>query len=187
MKKKGLQFLLFCCSLFLIPSLASGQPMQMSAGCHCFKNRTYDPAQKFAADEYILATSFNSMLATFFSISKKQIIMLRMRMGIGGEDLLTSFYLGKMLGKDFQQILSQRSSEKSWNQIVTSDDLNEKQKNDLPYTGLFFLASPDRERDLPSIGDSPGGECPRPQYGRLQALLKEPAHHCQRKIRSYSI
>jgi len=104
--------------------------MQMAAGCHCFKDRSFDPARKFAADEYILATSFNSMLATSFSISKKQIIMLRMRMGVGGEDLITSLYLGQLLERDFQKILTLRSNGQSWSQIVSAEEFIGKVEND---------------------------------------------------------
>ena len=41
---------------------------QSTINCHCFLDRSYDPADKFAADEYILATSFNSLLAKSFDI-----------------------------------------------------------------------------------------------------------------------
>ncbi|MCK5195887.1 MAG: hypothetical protein KAQ71_18890, partial [Desulfobulbaceae bacterium] len=79
---------------------------------------------------YILATSFNSMLATSFNISKSQIIMLRMRMGVGGEDLITSLYLGQLLERDFQKILTHRSNGQSWIQIVSADELKGKEEID---------------------------------------------------------
>ena len=112
--KQGLPIFLLFSFLFLLPFVSWGQPMQMAAGCHCFKDRSYDPAQKFAADEYILATSFNSMLATSFNISKSQIIMLRMRMGVGGEDLITSLYLGQLLEIYFQQLSQIEACDEIW-------------------------------------------------------------------------
>lgn len=121
-------YLLFC-FVFFVPNIGIGQPMEMAAGCHCFKDRSYDPARKFAVDEYILATSFNSMLATSFGITKKQIIMMRMRMGVGGEDLITSLYLGQLLGRDFQKILTLRSSGQSWIEIVGTEELHGKEEN----------------------------------------------------------
>ena len=128
--KQGLPIFLLFSFLFLLPFVSWGQPMQMAAGCHCFKDRSYDPAQKFAADEYILATSFNSMLATSFNISKSQIIMLRMRMGVVGEDLITSLYLGQLLERDFQKILTHRSNGQSWAQIVSAEELKGKREQD---------------------------------------------------------
>jgi hypothetical protein len=130
MKKQGFRIFLIFCFLLPLPCMGWGQPMQMAAGCHCFKDRSYDPARKFAADEYILATSFNSMLATSFNISKKQIIMLRMRMGVGGEDLITSLYLGHLLERDFQKIITHRSSGQSWLQIVSAEEFKGKEEND---------------------------------------------------------
>ena len=130
MMKKLLIFSL-CFFVGSFPCVGWGQPAEMASGCHCFKDRSYDPARKFAADDYILATSFNSMLATFFDISKKQIIMLRMRMGVGGEDLITSLYLGYLFEVDFQNILAQRSKGQTWKQIVIREKLDSGKIDDL--------------------------------------------------------
>lgn len=113
-----LRIICFSVVISCFASICLGQPMQMAAGCHCFKDRSYDPARKFAADDYILATSFNSMLASFFNISKRQIIMFRMQGGVDGQDLTTSLYLGKLLDMDFQKILSLRSNGQSWFRIT---------------------------------------------------------------------
>jgi hypothetical protein len=90
----------------------------MAAGCHCFKDRTYDPARKFAVDAYILATSFNSLLAAHFGISKRQIIMMRMQGGVDGEDLTTSLYLARVLHRDFKSLLALRAEGQSWSRII---------------------------------------------------------------------
>ncbi len=67
-------------------------------GCHCFKDRTYNPLDKFAADGYILATSFNSLLSEYFGISKRQIIQHRMQGGIDQDDLLIGLTISKDSG-----------------------------------------------------------------------------------------
>ncbi|MBC8316880.1 MAG: hypothetical protein H8E41_03175 [Desulfobulbaceae bacterium] len=141
-----------------LPTICLGQPMQMVAGCHCFKDRSFDPARKFAADEYILATSFNSMLASFFNISKRQIIMLRMQGGVDGADLTTSLYIGKQLDMDFQKILSLRSGGQGWLQII--DEVNVKKSDpalnaissnpDVPAAAAAMLVS--RYFSVPSEG-----------------------------------
>jgi hypothetical protein len=109
---------LFCIFLLSGSILDNCAAQQMAAGCHCFKDRSYDPARKFAADDYMLAKSFNSMLASYFNISKRQIIMMRMQGGVDGQDLTMSLYLGKITGTDFKDILSLRSNGQSWKQIV---------------------------------------------------------------------
>jgi len=123
-----MKIFLLCFFIFSLPFVSLAQPMQMAAGCHCFKDRSYDPAQKFAADDYILATSFNSMLARFFDISKRQIIMLRMQKGVDGKELTTSLYLGKILAVDFNTILSRHSKKQSWKEIVASVDFPKNEK-----------------------------------------------------------
>ena len=110
--------LIFCVFLFPITVPVDSLSQQMAAGCHCFKDRSYDPARKFAADPYILATSFNSMLAAHFNISKRQIIMMRMQGGVDGDDLTTSLYLGKVMHTDFESLLSLRAEGQSWAQII---------------------------------------------------------------------
>ena len=47
----------------------------MATGCHCFRQRSYDPEAKFVADDYILATSFNSLTANLFNIPKKEMAL----------------------------------------------------------------------------------------------------------------
>jgi len=50
--------------------------------CHCFTDRSYNSADRFASDEYILATSFNSLLAKSFAITKRQNVMIKMNGGV---------------------------------------------------------------------------------------------------------
>lgn len=118
-------------------------------GCRLplFKDRSYDPARKFAADDYILATSFNSMLARFFDISKRQIIMLRMQKGVDGQVLTISLYLGKILGVDFNTILSRHSEEKSWKEIVASVDSQKKEK----YPVIEVISKNGNDQDISRI------------------------------------
>ncbi len=105
---------------------------EMTAGCHCFRQRSYNPEAKFVADDYILATSFNSLTANLFSISKKQIIMLKMRGGIHQNDLLIALKLGHDFGIDHQQLLDLCKQDYSWQQIIAqSKTLSEIKDNPL--------------------------------------------------------
>ena len=123
--------LLFCLVLvfFLLGSTLDSFA-ESAIQCHCFKNRSYNPADKFASDDYILATSFNSLLAKVFSIPKKQIIMIKMDEGVGQDDLLIGFKISKTTGIDIRNYLRLRNENKSWTEIVSDLPQQEKSNND---------------------------------------------------------
>lgn len=91
--------------------------METTANCHCFRNRTFNPADKFIADDYILATTFNSLLASEFGLSKRDIIMMKMRDGVANTDLMTALYIAKETGSEAKQLLQMRKK-LSWQEIV---------------------------------------------------------------------
>ena len=78
--------------------------------CHCFKNRTFNTVDKFASDDYLLTTTFNSLLASEFKISKRQIITMKMQDGVANDDLIISLYLSREAGIDVSQILNMKKS-----------------------------------------------------------------------------
>ena len=90
---------------------------ETTANCHCFRNRTFNPADKFIADDYILSTTFNSLLASEFNVSKRDIIMMKMRDGVGNTDLMAAFYISQQTGSDVKQLLQMRKK-LSWQEIV---------------------------------------------------------------------
>ena len=98
--------------------------------CHCFKNRSYNPADKFASDDYILATSFNSLLSKSFGIPKKQIIMIKMGEKVAQGDLLISLKISKVTGEEISKILGLRSSNNTWADIVSGLPQQEKVETD---------------------------------------------------------
>ena len=98
--------------------------------CHCFQDRTYNPADPFAADDYILATSFNSFLAKSFDIPKRQIVMLKMKEGVGQNDLLIGLKTAKATKIDLRQLLRLRREKSTWSKIVSELDLRGIQQND---------------------------------------------------------
>ncbi len=113
-----------------IMSLPAGA--EMAAGCHCFRQRNYNPEARFIADDYILATSFNSLTANLFNIPKKQIIMLKMRGGVQQSDLLIALKLGHDFGIDHQQIINLRQKDYSWQKILSEfKKLSENKDNEL--------------------------------------------------------
>lgn len=63
--------------LILLSMSCASAFAQPTGGCHCFRDRTYNPENKFSSDSYLLTTVFNSLTADYFSISKQQIITLK--------------------------------------------------------------------------------------------------------------
>lgn len=88
-----------------------------SATCHCFTEREYIPDRKFAADDYILTTTFNSLMAGYFDFPKRQIVMMKMN-GTSGEDLLLGLYIARRSGKDLSVILRTRRDTNGWSQTL---------------------------------------------------------------------
>ncbi len=91
-----------------------------AGACHCFRQREYDPKARFSADDYILATSFNSLTAAYFKISKKQLVIYKMKGGIQENDLLTGLYLARTKNLELEKLLAARAREKSWKKVVSS-------------------------------------------------------------------
>jgi len=114
-------------SLFFILAPAC-QSMDM-ASCHCFRDRSYDPADRFAADDYLLATSFNALIARVFGISKGEIIMKKMRGGVNGNDLLIALFLSTTCGRPYPLLLSIKADGGSWQQIAASACGESKDRN----------------------------------------------------------
>ena len=118
LKTSRLLFFLIFFLFSLVP--VSSSLAESAIKCHCFKDRTYNPADTFASDDYILATSFNSLLAKKFAVSKREIVLLKMKQGVGQDDLMIGLQVARAAGLDFQQLLSQRRKKHTWAEIVAS-------------------------------------------------------------------
>jgi hypothetical protein len=101
---------LFIVAIFFFLRSALPVSAESAIECHCLRARTYNPADRFAADDYILATSFNSLLAKAFNISPRKIIMIKMNEGESQEELLISLKLSKITGEDPSRFFRQRGN-----------------------------------------------------------------------------
>ena len=123
-------------SLFIILLIlfSSGSALQAFAEsavqCHCFTKRSYSPADRFAADDYILATSFNSLLARSFDIPKRQVVMIKMNEGMAQDDLLIGLKVSKITGIDIRKFTRLRKENNTWAEIISGLAQQEKIKND---------------------------------------------------------
>jgi len=107
---------------FLVP-MAWAQNPQSASSCHCFKDRVYSPDKKFAADKYLLTTSFNSFIAVNFKLSKSKIVMMKMKGGVDPDTLLIALYVAKIGGVAFDEILTVLEHEVSWGEIFASSSI----------------------------------------------------------------
>jgi len=92
-------------------------PAAETNGCHCFRNRNFNPSDTFSSDEFLLTTTFNSLLASEFGISKRQIIMMKMQEGVANNDLVTALYISQKTGTELSWLLKERK-QKSWHDIL---------------------------------------------------------------------
>lgn len=109
---------LLCCMLF-----SQSYAMEPTIGCHCFKERTYTPEKRFAADPYLLTTSFNSFIAENFNISKRQIVLMKMQGGIDPDTLLIALYVAHEGGVPLDTVLAVKENGGSWQQLFESPSL----------------------------------------------------------------
>src|SRR5512145_1781507 len=63
--------LLAALALGALPAAAPAAP---TVTCHCFKNRSFDPADPPAADPYILAATRSSLLSAAFGVAKAGLV-----------------------------------------------------------------------------------------------------------------
>ncbi len=114
---KSILLLLLCCfPLCLAP--VGVRATQSTDRCHCFRDRDFDPAHKFSADDYLLTTSFNSLIASTLGVSKQQIVMMKMKGGIAADELLIGLYVAHRTGRPLDLLLSIRDNGGSWQSIV---------------------------------------------------------------------
>lgn len=113
-------------TFFIFIAQASAMDMTMvqsAANCHCFQERSFDPLKKFAADEYLLATSFNSFLSVNFKISKAQLIMMKMKGAVNPDDLLIALFVARAANADLDSLLAILDNGGTWKQILKSESL----------------------------------------------------------------
>lgn len=81
--------------------------------CHCFRNRSFDPADPPAADPYILATARSSLLSAVFGVSKATLVRAAMS-GTTPEDLWIAHWTAVRTGHDAASLMSAVAEARSW-------------------------------------------------------------------------
>lgn len=106
-------------TIFLLMSLLlpAGAWAAPTIDCHCFRDRSFDPARPLASNDYILATSRNSFLAAVYGVHKKEIVRARMS-GTLALDLWLALDLARSTGQPAAMWLERRDRSGSWRQAL---------------------------------------------------------------------
>ncbi len=117
-------------SCLLILTLLSPAAAGQTDNCHCFRDRSYDPAHRFVADDYLLTTSFNSLIAATLNVSKRQIVMMKMKGGVDPNELLIALYIADKAPAPLDALLSIRDNGGNWQDILNSPSLQQNTGTD---------------------------------------------------------
>jgi hypothetical protein len=101
---------LLAAALTLLPAAARAEP---TAGCHCFQDRTFEPARPGAADAYILATTRSSLLSAAFGVPKQDLVLAVMT-GARPEDLWIAHWAAPRAKRTAAELLEARKGSGSW-------------------------------------------------------------------------
>ncbi|MSN26915.1 MAG: hypothetical protein GJV46_13720 [Geobacter sp.] len=93
--------------------------------CHCFTDRSYDPAQPSMADPYFLATTQNSYFAIVFGTDKKSIVMKKQQ-GTSSDDLWIAYWVASKAGATPDRLLQGRQNSDSWKNAILPYRLSPK-------------------------------------------------------------
>ncbi len=117
----GSGLLVFALLLFLqsYTALASNS----TKNCHCFQNRMFNPSKTFSSDGYLLTTTTNSFISSWFDFDKRQIVFMKMRGGIGSDDLLIGLYLSSLTKEPIGTFMASRAQGKNWQTILSVPEL----------------------------------------------------------------
>lgn len=94
----------------LLPAAGLAEP---AAACHCYQDRTFDPARPAAADPYVLATTRSSLLSAAFGVDKRSLVSAVMT-GTAAEDLWVASWAGARTGRPSAALLALREERGSW-------------------------------------------------------------------------
>ncbi len=100
--------------LLLLPLPAGAIP---AITCHCFTDRSYDPARPALADPYFLATTQNSFFAEVFGVDKKSLVMKKQQ-GAASDDLWIAYWVGSKMGMSPESLLKARQERGQWKDVL---------------------------------------------------------------------
>lgn len=106
--------LLFAAALVATPAAARAES---TVACHCFKDRTYDPARPAAADPYVLATTRSSLLSAAYGVSKATLVRAVMG-GTPPDRLWIGYWTAARTGRDPAALLDGAGEGRAWKELL---------------------------------------------------------------------
>jgi len=89
--------------------------------CHCYRDRSFDPARPRAADPYILASTRISLLSAVFGPSKRELVEAVMT-GTSPDDLWIAHWAAVRSGRRAASLLDAKDAKKSWKAVLGAVD-----------------------------------------------------------------
>lgn len=118
----GRKLLFYLLLLFMLPMPALAAP---AITCHCFTDRSFEPARPAAADPYFLATTQNSFFAVVFNTDKKSIVMKKQQ-GTSSDDLWIAYWVATRSGGSPDTLLQAKQKNGSWKDVTALQRLPAK-------------------------------------------------------------
>jgi len=108
----------FCLfSLILILALPLPALAIPAITCHCFTDRSFNPAQPALADPYFLATTQNSFFAVLFNVDKKSIVMKKQQ-GRSSDDLWVAYWVASRSTVSVEALLQAKEAKETWPEVI---------------------------------------------------------------------
>ena len=85
--------------------------------CHCFTDRSFNPAKPALADPYFLATTQNSFFAAVFNVDKKTIVMKKQQ-GTSSDDLWIVYWVASKANASAETLLQAKQSKEAWQDVI---------------------------------------------------------------------
>ena len=100
--------------LLMLPMPALAIP---AITCHCFADRSFEPARPSAADPYFLATTQNSFFALVFTVDKKAIV-IKKQQGAASDDLWIAYWVASKSGALPETLLQAKLKNETWKDVL---------------------------------------------------------------------
>lgn len=107
--------------------------------CHCFTDRSFNPAKPALADPYFLATTQNSFIAAVFNTDKKNIV-IKKQQGTSSDDLWVAYWAASKSTASAETLLLAKQN-KAWADVIAPLRISSKTLGDSIATALNTRAS----------------------------------------------
>jgi hypothetical protein len=108
----------FCLFSLILPLALPSPALAIPAiTCHCFTDRSFNPAQPALADPYFLATAQNSFFAALFNVDKKTIVMKKQQ-GTSSDDLWVAYWVASRSTVSVEALLQANETKETWSEVI---------------------------------------------------------------------